>query len=433
MRRAISAAARRFHESQGLLTASALGALQRLEEGAALIRFAHQPNFLPDANLFAQVLYLDRLSDVLRNAGTPAAAVVFFVDHDVAGNERLHVSEVWDPSAPGHIRRFRLPLGPNDERRAILALGAPGATYRQVLLDEIKTFATTVARQAKRQRMAHMEAASSEISRALGLDRQFGSLAAFTSYPLMYVSLEEWELGVLFCPLSALSSSLGASYETILEALERTEGLSTEDSCWYVCECGLRRTITSSTTPLAACPACARTTVTVGELRNSNWQDTHGRIVPRVVIDDLADYLGLGVAGGTSYFGGRDHLRRSQEAGRRCGFPIGVEASWRVSLLIDGPMERAAASLYVDVRSATPSLARAVTLLAEGRQGLAYYLSAPHLRARLPDVLRTLFDAPTMSDDTPVTILEQPNASFQRLQAFLAARHAPVMGRVHSV
>src|SRR5216683_1170735 len=117
MRRAISAAARRFHESQGLLTASALGALQRLEEGAALIRFAHQPNFLPDANLFAQVLYLDRLSDVLRNAGTPAAAVVFFVDHDVAGNERLHVSEVWDPSAPGHIRRFRLPLGPNDDRR----------------------------------------------------------------------------------------------------------------------------------------------------------------------------------------------------------------------------------------------------------------------------------------------------------------------------
>lgn len=419
---ALAQAARQFHMAQGLLTKDVEAALSSLKAGAGLVRLAHQPNFLPDANLFAQILYLNQLRDAVAAAGTHVVSVVLLVDHDVAGNERFGRSEVWDPRVPGHVRRFQLPVGETEKRCVMAVLRQPDLSYRQVLLHNVIAYAAALTDHAQRQGRPknEFETSAADVSELLGLEHDFESLSAFTSYPLMRVALLEWGLPIVFCPITALSVQLAPVYETIIRRLAQSEALGPEALCWYVCgTCGLRRA-SDNTTP-EPCPACGTQASSTGALREAEWHDHRGRLVPRVLVDDLADYLGLGIAAGTSYLGGRAHLRRSHDVALHASLPVAPEASWRVSILYDGPMERLAGALYANLTAVPPSLTRASVVLAEGRQGFAYYLCQPGLRGRLPKAVRAVFEGSTMGDDTRVLVSEGSNAEFQKLEAALAA------------
>ena len=129
----LAEAAREFHRAQGLLTAKVEQSLARLTNGALIVRFAYQPNFLPDANQFAQLIYLADLENSLLEEGVMTVGVVLLVDHDVAGNTRFRRSDVWDPSVGGHVRSFELPIPEAQWDRVISSFLEPGDIFRASL------------------------------------------------------------------------------------------------------------------------------------------------------------------------------------------------------------------------------------------------------------------------------------------------------------
>lgn len=414
-----------YHNHQGLLTEGVTQSLRLLQDDAAILRFAHQPNFLPEANILGQILYLDHARSLLDDTGCSVVSLVFLIDHDVAGNERFRRAEVWDPAVSGHVRKFELPLNAVNRSKAVYTLEGPDSSYEVSITRQMADYLGTLRHTSKSSDIRDID----EVVSDLGLNRRSVSLTAYTSYACMRAILVKWNLPVLFCPISSLHGALADCYESTLQAIESAE--RHDAGFWYVCDvCGRRRNSLVNVSE-NGCRGCRIDSAEIQHMRSNGWRSSTGRLIPRVTLDDIVDYNCLGVAGGTSYLRGREHLISSHAAAAELDLPVAPEASWRVTAVFDGPMERLALRTYGGTEGARPSLAHARWLLAQGRQGMPYYVSSSHGLEKLRSALHEIFLRPRMIDDNYsyesealLGLMNRPPDDSEENRAGLAARPA---------
>ncbi|HVL68788.1 MAG TPA: hypothetical protein VM364_16110 [Vicinamibacterales bacterium] len=391
---ALAEAVSAFHSRTGLAPARFDMQLEAIRGGATIVRLAHQPNFLPYDNLLLQLRYLHHLQQTLLALGEHVVSIVFLVDHDVATNRRFRISQVFDPSDKALLRRIRYPVA--EPHKQINAQPVPSQRYFTELAELIESLSRLLQQDGSRPPRP-----LSDIAADLGPPVQptLGTTEV-TAYAWMRVAyVHGFAPNVLFVPLSALHGHLRPVYVDLSRQLgPDPKGF---EYYWTVCpSCQGRERIRRNTDCVDAdCTNC-------GLVRQRDpLTDESIRIIPRVALDILADYVGLDVAGGTSYGSGAPYLSESARLAQRIGIPVPPEVAWRVEILHTG---LAGVSAY-RLRGGSTLPVNLRDILVTGRMGLAHYLAVHHELSSLRDA----FDLHAVDSRIPDSIEIDPHAATQ--------------------
>jgi len=387
-----------YHEEHGLLSSVVENEIQAIRQGAILIRLAHQPNFLPYMNLIAQMVYLNVARDKSRSKGLDAVGIVLLVDHDVCSNRRFRVAEAWDGMKAGHVRRFVLEASKYSKHPMFVA---PSPNEEQVkahvasLLDyanSLRGQAITLGFLNPRDEMpSNLISLSHKI---MGTDIQFKSLADFSIHGAMVLFNDIWATPLIFIPLSRVIPHLSPAYNFIERKLKSVG--DNNDLLWSVCErCGVR-TVLGSIDPAGGCTDCRD----IEELLPI--RKPYPSKLPRVLFDDLADYVGIGIAGGTTYLSGRDHLAASHRSANSADIPVRHETCWTLSKVPPSPASDIAYRFYQAIGSIPKSAERIVDMMACGRHSIADVIVTPeYLTATYQWLYEGLSTGDLVSGNTP--------------------------------
>lgn len=399
-REALASAISDFHNTCGLAPATMSRSLERIRRGGTIVRLAHQPNFLPYENLLLQIRYLHHLTTELAARGHDAVAVVFLVDHDVGGNLRFRNSDVLDPHTPSLTKTISYPIvAPH---RLISEQPVPSPDYFVDLSCEIAEISRRTELSGEASHRPSIEVCK-DIVPNITSSMKTVHITAFAWLRVAY--LYGFAPDLLFVPLSSLYSHLRTVY---LEINARLGPDATGyERYWVLCTvCRGRQSVRISRGEyFGECTNCR-----LAQKLPDPSRDESLRVVPRVLLDDLCDYAGLDVEGGTAYGSGRSHLVTSHSLGRQIGMTLAPEATWRVNVLHTGSAGRVA----FDRSAGSPPSKRLREIVATGRMGLGFYLALPMDLIRLRDA----FDTGMESDKAPLEIKLHPAAP-RALEAWL--------------
>lgn len=367
-RDALAQAVRDFHAT--ISVHSSVDGIDLIRQGAHIVRLAHQPNFLPYENVLLQLRYLHHLTRELKARGVATVGVVLLVDHDIGSTSRFGSSIALNTREPEKAQRFTFPI--NWPHRLIADQKLPDPAHFCDVASEIERLSHYLCR----DETVCARSYDPILAEIVPPEATWVSTAQLSAFAWNTVARHyDFAPDVLFVPLSALSSHLRPVYLELSRALgPDNRGF---EQFWTICnECGGRQRMRRVAGGyVSECQHCRATGPS-----SDPYRDMSVRVVPRVVVDTLSDYVGLDVIGGTMYQAGWPHVMQAHAAAKRLGIPVASEAAWRVNVLHTGVAGKAA---YRSMGSKYPS--RDVReILTTGRMSLAHYLAFPselrHLR-----------------------------------------------------
>jgi hypothetical protein len=292
----LAGAARKLHQRLGLGGDGTESLLSALEGGeASVVRLAHQPNLFPYEQLIAQTLYIVEASAALREAGQLAVPMVLVVDYDACDDKRVRAARAFDPTAREQIRHFRLKV-PRDVPTFLASAPTPGA--RTALADGLKGLARS-----------HRSEPSRLIQHS-GVARPASSLSEFNLFAWVNLIIGLWQLPILFVSLAELAPSFERERRLLAGRVARLLGREEDTLLWDFCPACHKRVSFGE-------PCCATDAARA-------WT------IPRVLIDNLSDYVLYGVAGGTAYGEAINHLPEAHQVARSLDLDLPLESCWRL-------------------------------------------------------------------------------------------------------
>jgi len=186
------------------------------------------------------------------------------------------------------------------------------------------------------------------------------TLSEFNAIFMSIICNECWGCQTSFVPAHEIQQYFRPAYSFLLqqsEAIKRiwNEGAEffagqgvdlkirrftdSDSLAWSICPLCFRRTAHEreiGSQELAACKAC------IGVIRPfasglTNTGESH--IAPRVILDDLLDYVALRISGGTGYIGGAEHRLMVDYVAQRLQIEPAPECLWTPRTLVAGPVE----------------------------------------------------------------------------------------------
>lgn len=278
--------------------------LQELATGQAMVlRIAHQPNLFPYEQLIAQTLYLADTATEIKQAGWPVVAMVFVVDYDVCGDDCIKEARAFDPSVSNELRKFSHLVSRTDEEIPAYLRPAPSDQVRHII--EVRLGQLARGRGGSPAYLAEHS----------GVARPARSLADFNLFAWANLAVRLWNLPLLFVRLSDLAQQFEPERQALARRVADEIGEAPERLLWSICRrCNQRVGFNRP-----CCPG--------GHL---DWSP------PRVLVDDLSDYVLYGVGGGTGHAAGskplnEQHLYQAHSVGARLGIELPPESCWRLS------------------------------------------------------------------------------------------------------
>lgn len=310
--------------------------VEDLLAGRPIVRFAYQPKLFPYVNIIAQLIYLDECRDSALAKHCSVVPMMFIVDHDDSSEQYIRKAQVWDPNVHGHLRAVRTSGQPGCDGQLLWLAPSPSVEERARVTAEVAEY--TGDEEFGRRLLAATAPAT--------------CLAEFNLASFSWVVQQLLGVRVLFCSLSTLRSRLGPVWDHVSAVLTTKLGYGSGPPLfWGWCpHCGQRLPIAFvSDAAIARCEYCGwERSVPKDAFLQQPHAAMEGQVIPKVLVDDLTDYVGLGASGGTTYLSGREHVRASQEALRRIGESVRPESCWRMDLYGSFGPERYYAHRYPD-------------------------------------------------------------------------------------
>lgn len=312
----LAAQIREFHGRAGTLTEGVKVNLGRYARGEECVRAAHQPNFLPSVNVVAQAAVCHALNRLLDGA---YAEVFFVVDYDLNDDRRYRHATLpslcsrngtWNVSAPeyrGSAAFMTDEAGPSREFAARL-----GADVRTWALQQISILPAAAGRAGLRRRVEESLESFVVVLEKAALGAT--GLADFNMLVLSWIVNRVLGLPTLFLSGSAALPLIADQIEAIWHSRVMISGTSTTVPLWKRCSCGARVALTAMPRRCGRCAAVA--TVSDDDVPGLA---VSGRLVPRVVADDLLDGVAWGNVAGCDYRGGLPHYAMSARIARGLG------------------------------------------------------------------------------------------------------------------
>ncbi|WP_190253450.1 hypothetical protein [Dactylosporangium sucinum] len=396
---------REFHRRAGTLTEAVADEHRRYRAGAAVIRTAHQPNYLASSNIVGQAVMADRLRRLCGSADRlPAVHMFTLIDYDINTDRRY--------------RHALLPSPTSRDGSIALSLPAMRHVHDVFMFTETETTAVDLVGRLDLRldhdhaalRKAHPNLALSRDLLHQRLDRIAGHLAfaagqarSRSEYTAIVLSrLMNLDLGysTMFVPGHRAIRLMGAHFAAIwsewpdIVKVADTVDASPEWSghafhggtaagqllapFWLRCLCGRRLRLVWRDRPAGAARAeCAecRLEHTVDPTRVAEL-GTANRLIPRVLADDLLDFTAWGHWAGCDYSGGLEHYQFSSLLAQRLGLaPLPIHLS---DDLLYQPETDLMPSGFVAAAAALereyPHAARAGRLASSGRASIAHAL-----------------------------------------------------------
>lgn len=400
-----------FHQRAGTMTDSVSVALAQLASGARIIRAAHQPNILPYMGVLGQLFLLDAVAVHGQQEYSASCCQMFFiVDHDSAGDKRFRVSRFPSARHRDGSAALRYPLEHAAYERMNLAIEKPPATLLNEWLSEVRRITVDEVRLLRRMGIHEhtrgqvdmtLEVIDSELVEAW---RRSSNLSEFNAIFLSRLTNLYWELPTIFLPLSASLPSMHPYVEYLVELYPdlvsafqrrtrqfRDVGLEFPISSsvnlellpfWFVCtSCRSRVPLRAVSPPRliakGRCPSCfVEYSFDLGSYAAPDLDGFQGKIVPRVLLDNLLDLIGIGISGGVGYIGGAEHVLASALIASDLGWRTVPECLWRPFGAYFGSAEILAAAAEQEHPLAAAGLHphQVFELVATGRASLIYYL-----------------------------------------------------------
>ncbi|OKI32490.1 hypothetical protein A6A25_25550 [Saccharothrix sp. CB00851] len=383
-----------FHTRIDALSPAVAATIEKIRNGAPIVRLAHQPNLFPHLNLLAQIYYVDYLTEHRPDV----APVVLIVDQDDVSDRWLHTSLSWSRDAPGTlVRHSTKPYLPNRRRIISRTRLAVDAVVR------VQAAAAHYLSTLSPQR-------SPEHWRSLLWPRQHREcsdvdLTEFHSAPLVRSLANTHGLPTAFCPLSRLYTRAGPAASLILNRLvELDPAFRDHLPLWSVCDsCSTRNDLTAlGDDYLSRCRVCgseAKFPVTDLLLDPERFPST--RTAPKVLLDTLLDYTALPTLGGSNYLGGRSHLEVSTALAAELFGWSPLEACWRGNPVDSSVIDR---DISARVRLSAPAH-RAAHAHLTGRISMLSMLTDENMLTRLRDAVSEKADRMTSGHPDAVTLV----------------------------
>ena len=296
---ALAKAALAFHSDLKCTNRHTAGLVSKLAvDDTILVRLAHQPNLFPYKQILAQTVYLSLLGSCVAISDEDVVPVVFLVDYDVCGDQWIRTSKVVDSRVKGQVRSFEHNL--SALAKAIPAHLCPGPNVRdrERIAGDLEAYAIGQGR------------SGAYLIENSGVFRNCRSLADFDAFAWVNLAIEIWELPILFLRLSDLAPTVEYERKHLATLISGVTSRPSEEYLWRVCPTCSRRIEYQ-----ALC--CGRAS-------------SDDRSLPKVLADDLGDYVTFGVNGGTVYESGRQHLVEAHRIAAKLGIGVPSEACWRL-------------------------------------------------------------------------------------------------------
>lgn len=350
-----------FHSRAGTNTSAVSDALKHLIDNAPILRCTHQPNLFPSLNVLSQSVAVSQLAQHLQPAmSLPPVQVFFLLDYDVAGDSRFRVAHFPSPKSRDGFLAIRIPFSRDYDNQPMFSLPRPSSEWLELVFSQLRAlvdqeFVTFVDTANDRGQLQHNLTRCHEIAQdAL---RTADTLTEFNSTFISLLSNLYWELPLIFIPghqalrmvvdhFEFLWDATGEIFRAKIEAAELLAvygfpvkssliGSRTLLNFWFLCHCGERLPVISKdssfTTITARCEKCGNEYQYTKQRRES-FRDLvrEGRVLPRVVADNLFDVVAWNFHAGGNYVGSAEHYLFSIMVALRLGLTPLPEFLWSV-------------------------------------------------------------------------------------------------------
>lgn len=356
--------AKDFHCNINTDTDNVIEAMNNFEDGNDVLRSSYQPNIFPALNIVSLPILLSQLAGYLNREKTsaPHPQVFFLLDYDIASDNRFRVAHFPSRMAKNGYWTIAIQGTKPFSNKAMFSIPPPNLqwlddVFSQVhahVLQELVVSSDSHIRRRKLEDNIDFCRGLAELSL-----QHSKSLTEFNSFFISLLVNRHWNLPTIFMPghealkrcddhfifLWDLSTDI---YKAKIKAAELMDayGFSVRESLigsqnqlnfWMICECGERLPVNGEDEQheniTALCMECGRTYKYRKNQKMAFRELVHdGRVMPRIVADNLFDTVAWGFSAGVSYVGSAEHYLFTAMVASQLGIRPLPEFLWRADI-----------------------------------------------------------------------------------------------------
>lgn len=422
-----------FHRRIGTLTPAVQDNIRSLHPHNLLLRFSHQINLFPSWGVLSQFIFLDLLARELHaRIDIPTPQLYIGIDYDIASDNRFRAAHFPDTTCGDGTVTLAGAVPSLYNQRTMYSVPKPPKTLIAHWLSTLRDSIHRNLALLRKDNLApllkgwptdNLDTVEHIVWRAYGLSN---TLADFNAIFSSIVVNEYWRCPVAFVFSHELQPCLRKGYTFLLDnekaikhhwnqalAFFSQHGIKSklhpfndEDTLiWSLCpQCATRNIFRrhSATTFQAECSYCHRKNA----FHPGGDYAEFMNISPRIIADDLLDYVSFGMVAGTSYIGAAEHRLMVDYVARQIGLDPAPECLWSPVSLTAGPVElHSSTLLQEDTIPHADRLTAALNWLIKGRATILYYALYTGLYR-----LRIGLDRTLTSQDVDDIILYEPDS-----------------------
>lgn len=326
-----------LHNAFGPVSEAFKSRLESLSPETIFLRVSHQPNTLCQLNVVGLTILANKLSlDIERSFNAKCQVLFICIDYDVAGDQRFR-----GPRLPG-IKEGSV-FGLNGavpkfyhETPALFCPSVPKSTlqaWSSSLMNSASFWSRNIGKikYTKHSLVAAIEHEMKEYSRG-------NSICEQNIFHLMDLVLNKFSLPVIFARASSLFAKSAAALKSLLEMGERNEQLMCylDKSIWRFCNQCLDRSEFSlrgmHNSDSYLCEKCRANRLKSNKFRSYySWErgiEPVPKFAPKVILDDLLDFVNMPKSIGIHYAGGTEHLFNSRSLACDLGLELAPDFVW---------------------------------------------------------------------------------------------------------
>jgi len=355
-----------FHQCIKTNTDNVVHAMESFEDGQEVLRCSYQPNVFPALTIVSLPILLSQLADYLyinrEKPSTTYPQVFFLLDYDVASDNRFRVAHFPSQATKNGYWTIAIQDVKPFSNKTMFSVPPPSPQWLDDVFSQIHThmlqeIAVTSNSLISRRKLEDNIDFCRELAR-LSLQHS----KSFTEFNSFFISLlinRYWCLPTIFIPghevlkkcddhFIFLWDSSADIYKAKIKAAELMDeygflvrgsliGSQSQLNFWIICECGERLAVNSEDikykTITAQCLECGRT-----YQYKKNQQMVFrelvrdGRVMPRIVADNIFDTIAWGFSAGVSYVGAAEHYLFTAMVESQLGIKPLPEFLWRADL-----------------------------------------------------------------------------------------------------
>jgi hypothetical protein len=401
----------RFHKNAGTLTHPISQSIERFIQGAPVIRIAHTADLFPYLGVFAACIYLDSVARKLESGNTLSPSQIFIlVDHENIADKRLRSCKFPDVDREHGAMLLSSPIPEESYAKSQFSIQKP---LRDTVTHWLSSLELEVSQNVKvlyRMGIPQIERGTMH-SRLAAIENEVwesyeraSSLSEFNAIFTSRILTLHWGIPILFFPVTQVAPLMLNCYEYLIQQYPRlveasiqvveslrSEGLAIKDNLeldvthfplWYLCDCCLSRVPMRclSRTKLdivGLCPTCESSyRFELGTFANPHLDPIRGRLLPKVLFDELADIVGWQISGGVSYIGSAEHVITNSLIAARLKIPVPPESLIRTRGIYYGLAEARVLPDLSNSRTISRKERDALEKVFFGRSSVLYFILA---------------------------------------------------------